>query len=128
MMLSCGMMIVANLIEYAGMVAGAVFSPTIPFNAVLIYLPINGLNVVMYAYFYQICSFWASMYSGNMLISGPGPSGRAGASLGSNNNRDHIPNQGASSSFQNPKKKAKTLAELAKEQEEANKNKPSDLA
>lgn len=52
MMLSCGLLIIANLIEYAGIFAGAVFSPNIEFNAILIYLPINGMNALVYAYFY----------------------------------------------------------------------------
>ena len=52
MMLSCGLMIVANLIEYTGIFLGAVFSKNVEFNAILIYLPINGMNVLVYAYFY----------------------------------------------------------------------------
>ena len=55
MMVSCGLLIAANVIEYAGMATAAIFSPAVEFNALLIYLPINGMNVIMYCYFYVIC-------------------------------------------------------------------------
>ena len=134
MMLSCSMMIIANIVEYIGIISGAIFSKNIEFNAILIYLPINGMNVLVYAYFYQICAMWASMYSGKLVISGPGPSGRGGASIGSaGGNKEHIPIAVADTTddndtYKSKKKRAKTLAELAKEHEEMQKNKPSDLA
>ena len=130
MMVSCSMMIIANIIEYVGIISGAIFSKNIEFNAILIYLPINGMNVLVYAYFYQICAMWASMYTGKLVISGPGPSGRGGASLGAmGNNKENIPAAiDDNDTYKNKKKKAKTLAELAKEHEELQKNKPSDLA
>ena len=120
MMLSCTMMIFANIIEYIGIISGAIFSKNIEFNAILIYLPINCMNVLVYAYFYQICAMWASMYSGKLVISGPGPSGRGGASIGSaGENKVHIPDTTEDNdAYKNKKKRAKTLAELAKEHEE----------
>ena len=45
------MMALANGIEYAGIIAGVLFSPNIPFQALLIYLSINGVNVLVYIYF-----------------------------------------------------------------------------
>ena len=120
MMVSCSMMIIANIIEYVGIISGAIFSKNIEFNAILIYLPINGMNVLVYAYFYQICAMWASMYSGKLVISGPGPSGRGGASIGAmGSNKENIPAAiDDNDTYKNKKKKAKTLAELAKEHEE----------
>ena len=114
LMLSCGLLMAANAIEYLGIMAGAIFSSAVEFQAILVYLPINGLNILLYGYFYQICSIWASMFNSKIIISGPGPSGRGGASLGTDNNRENLP-AGVSSDFKNPKKKAKTLAELAQE-------------
>tara|TARA_B110000305_G_C19091670_1_gene471064 strand:- start:17 stop:298 length:282 start_codon:yes stop_codon:yes gene_type:complete len=91
MMLSCGLLIIANLIEYIGVFSGAIFSANVELSAILIYLPINGMNALVYAYFYQICAIWASMYNGKVLISGPGPSGRGGASIGGANNKERVP-------------------------------------
>ena len=94
MMLSCGLMIVANLIEYIGIFLGAIFSKNVEFNAILIYLPINGMNILVYAYFYQMCSLWASMFSGRLVVNSPGPSGRNGASIGIGQaNKEIIPEQ-----------------------------------
>ena len=66
LMLACGMMALANGIEYAGIIAGVLFSPNIPFQALLIYLSINGVNVLVYIYFYVICQQWAEMISNNL--------------------------------------------------------------
>lgn len=59
------------------------------------------------------------MYSGKLIINSPGPSGRGGASLGtSENNKVHVPEKIENEASKGTKKKAKTLAELAKEHEE----------
>ena len=60
------MMALANGIEYAGIIAGVLFSPNIPFQALLIYLSINGVNVLVYIYFYVICQQWTEMISNNL--------------------------------------------------------------
>ena len=48
------------------------------------------------------------------LIRGPGASGRDGSSLGADFSRSGVPTN-VNSNFNNPNKKAKTLAELAQE-------------
>ena len=65
-------MILANIVQYSGIVSGAIFSDAVGFNAVLIYLPANGFNILWYVYFYMICKMWADLYTGSGPMSNPG--------------------------------------------------------
>ena len=63
LILACALMIVANCLEFAGVVLAAVLDPNIPFNFILKFLPINGLAVLVYFYFRMVCIEWHGLYS-----------------------------------------------------------------
>ena len=52
---ACGLMILAEVIAYTGMVVGAILSDQIPTQNILTFIPINGLNALFYFMFRMIC-------------------------------------------------------------------------
>jgi hypothetical protein len=81
--LACGMMIIASIIQYLGIVVGSIVTDQIPGEAVIIYLLINGINVMNYIYFLMMTEIWTEMFSGGTtyLINQPGY-GNAGQPYG----------------------------------------------
>ena len=59
--LACFMMMVSNLIAYAGIVIGALFIDDIPTAAIMTLLPVNGLGALLYFYFKYVCHEWEQM-------------------------------------------------------------------
>ena len=55
------MMMVSNLIAYAGIVIGALFIDDIPTAAIMTLLPVNGLGALLYFYFKYVCHEWEQM-------------------------------------------------------------------
>ena len=53
--LACFMMMVSNIIAYAGIVIGAFFVNEIPTAAIMTLLPVNGLGTLLYFYFKYVC-------------------------------------------------------------------------
>jgi len=68
------MMILACILQYAGIVTGSIVTEQIPGEAVIIYLLINGINVMNYIYFLMMTEIWTEMFSGGTtyLINQPG--------------------------------------------------------
>ena len=44
-----------------GVAIGAIVSEGVPFDALLQFLPVNGLAVLMYYYFWVVCQQWETM-------------------------------------------------------------------
>ena len=53
--LACFMMMISNVVAYAGIVIGALVVEDIPTAAIMTLLPVNGLGALMYFYFKYIC-------------------------------------------------------------------------
>ena len=53
--LACFMMMISNVVAYAGVVIGALVVDDIPTAAIMTLLPVNGLGALMYFYFKYIC-------------------------------------------------------------------------
>ena len=134
-------MIVSTITQYVGIVCGAIWDPdAIPVESIWIFFILNGLNTFNYIYFLIMCEMWTAMHSGQstyLLAAGPGgqptsawngnstymtggPIG-GGAQPSADDVRRDLRNrpppggQKAAKAFNNPKAKAKTLAELAAE-------------
>lgn len=77
-------MIVACIIEYAGIVTGAIATDQIPTEAVIIYLLINGINVMNYIYFLMMTEIWTEMFSGGTtyLVNQPAYGGQGMGNAG----------------------------------------------
>ena len=59
--LACALFIGVNVIEYIGMVCGAILSDNIPYGSIMTFIPVNGLGAWMYFYFRMICQQWKQM-------------------------------------------------------------------
>ena len=148
--LACGLMVVSTVTQYAGICTGAIFDgDNVPTESIWIFLILHGFNTFNYIYFYIMTSIWAQMhpeYQGPLLMGG----GNGMEMYGGNNTAymtggpiggSHYPSendvrrdlrsmpppnaarQKQQAAFNNPKSKAKTLDQLAKEAERENKKK-----
>ena len=72
LVIACALMIFANIISYTGIVLGSIIEDDIPFSSMLTFIPINGIQILIYYYFRMICKEWAMM--------GPFPSFSGGPS------------------------------------------------
>ena len=58
LVLACSLMILANIVAYAGIIIGALVVDEIPVSAIMSLLPVNGLGALIYFYFRYICIEW----------------------------------------------------------------------
>ena len=70
LVLACSLMILANILAYAGILIGALLVDEIPISATMTMLPVNGLGALIYFYFRYICIEWEQMGPGGTLLSG----------------------------------------------------------
>lgn len=138
-------MVISTVTQYIGICSGAIFdSQNVPTESIWIFLILDGLNTFNYIYFLIMTEIWTSMhpdspspsyemmmYGGNntaYMTGGPiGGSYQPSADDVRRDLRSMPPpataKQKPKSNFNNPKSKAKTLDQLAKEAEAAEKRK-----
>ena len=84
LVLACALMVLGEIIAYAGIIVGAIFIPEIPGAAIMTFLPVNGLQAAIYFYFRWICSEWKNM---GPTVNAAQPSQRYGGNIrGMNSN------------------------------------------
>lgn len=54
-------MVSSNLIQYLGIIIGALVSDAVPFGAILVYLTVYAINILTYVYFRFVCLQWAEL-------------------------------------------------------------------
>ena len=59
-------MIVSTIVQYVGIVLGAILVDSVPAQSVWIFFITNGLNVFNYVYFLIMCDLWTNLHSGEM--------------------------------------------------------------
>lgn len=75
--LGCGLMIISQILQYVGIVVGAIFVSAVPAQSIWIFFIANGLNVFNYVYFMIMCELWTNLFTGEMtqLLGRPGGGG-----------------------------------------------------
>ena len=78
--LGCGLMILSTIIQYIGIVVGALMVDSIPAQSIWVFFITNGLNVFNYVYFLIMCDLWTNLHSGELthLLGNRGASNRGG--------------------------------------------------
>ena len=79
--LACGLMIASTLIQYIGIVLGALLVESIPVQSIFVFLIADGLNILNYIYFFLMCEMWAGLYSGETAHLLGASQGAQGANL-----------------------------------------------
>ena len=55
LIMACGLLILAQLIQYVGILMGAALTDKVPINAILFSFMMNALQIMTYSYFLFVC-------------------------------------------------------------------------
>ena len=63
-----GLMIIAQMFQYFGVVFGILFTDKMPVNALAFNFSVNALQVMSYSYLLFVCQQWAALYQQSNVL------------------------------------------------------------